>query len=305
MSKQSIEGLISAPFTPLREDGSLHLDRIPAVVEMLVNNGVKGMFVCGSTGEGPSLTTEERKTVAEAFVKAAAKRLLVFVHVGHNSIEEARQLAAHAQKIGADYVSATPPTYFKIQTVDMLINCLAHIASGAPELPLFYYNIPGLTGISLDMVSLLEKAGEKLPTLAGIKYTAPVIHDYQACLHAAGSRYDILYGTDEMLLSALATGAKGFIGSTYNFVARIYHELIDAFNRGDMEKAQQCQLLSVEMVRVIVRYGGLRAQKAMMQLTGTDCGPVRLPMQLLDKEEYRALEKDLRQIGFFEWANRP
>src|SRR5690606_14041772 len=121
----------------------------------------------GSTGEGPSLSGSERKQLAEAFVEASAKRLKVFVHVGHNSLEEARELAAHAQQIGADFVSATPPAYFKINTTRALADSLAMIASGAPELPMFYYHIPSLTGVGLDMVELLQISEKTIPTLAG------------------------------------------------------------------------------------------------------------------------------------------
>jgi N-acetylneuraminate lyase len=300
-----ITGLVAAPFTPMHADGSINFDKVPDVVNLLIDNKVKGMFVCGSTGEGPSLTTEERKQLAETFVKAANKQLKVFVHVGHNSITEARLLAEHAQQIGADYISATPSTYFKVDSVDLLVSCLQHISKGAPSLPLYYYNIPALTGISLDMVKLLERAGEVIPTFAGIKYTAPLIHDYQACLNFSNNKFDILYGTDEMLLSALATGAKGFIGSTYNFVAPLYYAIIEAFQKGNYKEAQQLQFISVEMVRIIVKYGGLRAQKAMMKLIGTDCGNVRLPLNPFKDHEYNLLETDLKNIGFFDWICRP
>src|ERR1044072_799429 len=300
-----ISGLLAAPFTPMYPDGSINFSKVPDVVNLLIDNKVKGMFVCGSTGEGPSLTTEERKQLAEAFVKAADKRLLVFVHVGHNSITEARQLAEHAQQIGADCISATPSTYFKVDSVDLLVQCLQEIAKGAPSLPLYYYNIPALTGISLDMVKLLEKAGEAIPSFAGIKYTAPLIHDYQACVNFSNNKYDILYGTDEMLLGALATGARGFIGSTYNFVAPLYSALMEEFKKGNVKEAQRLQYISVEMVRVIVKYGGLRAQKAMMKLIGLDCGNVRYPLSPFKEHEYKLLEADLRSVGFFDWICKP
>jgi len=304
-SLSHITGLLAAPFTPMHPDGTINFSKVPDVVNLLIDNKVKGMFVCGSTGEGPSLTTEERKQLAAAFVKAADKRLLVFVHVGHNSITEARQLAAHAREIGADCISATPSTYFKVDSVDLLVACLLEISKGAPDLPLYYYNIPGLTGIYLDMVKLLEKAGEAIPSFAGIKYTAPLIHDYQSCVNFNNNKFDILYGTDEMMLSALATGAKGFIGSTYNFVAPLYYALIEAFKNGDLKEAQRLQFISVEMVRVIVKYGGLRAQKAMMKLIGCDCGNVRYPLNPFAAHEYKLLETDLKNIGFFEWICKP
>lgn len=300
MNRKKMDGMVAATFTPMKADGTPDADKVQAMVERLARNGIKGIFVCGSTGEGPSLTSAERKLMAEAFVEAAKDKMQVFVHVGHNSVSEARELAAHAQRIGADYISATPPAYFKIQSVPVLIDCLAEIASGAPELPFYYYNIPALTGVGLDMTELLKSAGRALPTLAGIKYTTPLIHEYQACLNFEDKRYDLLYGTDEMLLSALAVGAKGFIGSTYNFAAPLYNRLIAAFKKGDLQTARDLQSRSVEMVRVIVRYGGLAAQKAMMNLAGFDCGPVRLPLKPLQAEELRSMEKDLEKIGFFD-----
>ena len=99
---KKIEGLLAAAFTPFHEDGSLNLGLIPALVDKLVNDGLKGIFICGSNGEGPNMTTEERMKVAEEFVKAANRRLLIIVHVGHSSIAESRILAAHAAEIGAD-----------------------------------------------------------------------------------------------------------------------------------------------------------------------------------------------------------
>lgn len=299
MTQQKTEGLIAATFTPMQANGGLDLNKIAPMVDNLIANGVKGIFICGSTGEGPSLTTAERKLLAEAFIQAAAKRIRVFVHVGHNSIAEAKDLAAHAQRSGADYISATPPCYFKIKSIQALEACLAEIASGAPELPLYYYNIPALTGADLDMAELLRRAEVSLPTLAGIKYTTPLIHEYQACLNFEHKKYDLLYGTDEMLLSALAAGAKGFIGSTYNFAAPIYRKLQYSFDHHDLDAAQNRQMKSVRMVQVINKYGGLPAQKAIMKLIGMDCGPVRLPLLKLKSGEFEAIERELREIDFF------
>ena len=92
---QKIEGLIAAAFTPFHEDGSLNLELIPSLVDKLVNDGLKGIFVCGSNGEGPNMTTDERMKVAEAFVKAARGRLMIIVHVGHSSIAESKILSAY------------------------------------------------------------------------------------------------------------------------------------------------------------------------------------------------------------------
>ncbi len=227
---KKMEGLIAAAFTPFHDDGSLNLEMIPSLVDKLVQDGVKGIFVCGSNGEGPNMTTQERMLVAQAFVTAAAKRLLIIVHVGHSCIAEAKVLAGHAEQIGADAFSSVSAFYFKPNSVETLVNCMAAIASAAPGLPFYYYHIPVLTGVGMDMLDFLKSAGPKIPNLAGIKYTAPTIHEFQSCLNFENGKFDILYGTDELLLPALAVGAKSAIGSTYTFAAPLYLKTMEAFS---------------------------------------------------------------------------
>jgi len=297
-----LTGMVAAVFTPMRPDGSLHLDPVGPIVDHLVGEGVGGLFACGSTGEGPSLSTEERLATAAAYVEAAAGRLPVVVHVGHTSLAEARTLAAHAQQIGASAVAAVAPYYFRPSSVENLVDCLAEITAAAPELPFYYYHIPGLTGVRLDMLELLRQAAERLPTLAGIKYTDATVDEFQTLLDFQDGRFDVLFGRDEMLLSGLAAGAGGAIGSTYNFAAPLYGRLIQAFRRGDLEVARRCQAQSVAMIRVLFRYGAMPAFKATMHLIGLDCGPPRLPKIPLTPDELTMLQSDLESIGFFTWA---
>jgi N-acetylneuraminate lyase len=303
MASMRLRGLIAAGFTPMSGDGSLDLDRIGPIVEQLLDDGVAGIYAVGSTGEGVSLTTDERQAVAAAYVAAVGGRRPVVIQVGHDSMVEARRLAAHARRIGATAISATPPTYFKPETLDVLIGCLAEITSGVPDLPFYYYHIPGRTGVNLDMVELLKAAGRRLPSLAGIKFSSPAVHEFQACMAVEDGRFDLLWGTDEMLLSGWSVGARGAVGSTYNFAAPLYRRLLDAFEGGDRAEATRCQLHSVDLVRAL--YGtsvGLTAFKAVMRMVGHDCGPTRLPLAPLGEERLAALEADLARIGFFEWG---
>ncbi len=297
-----LTGLIVATYTPMRSDYSIDLDAIGPMIDRLVAEGVKGLFVCGSTGEGVSLTTDERKQVAEAFVAAARGRVPVIIHVGHNSLHEARGLAAHAQRAGADFTSAVAPSYFHVGDVATLVDGIALVAAGAPELPFYYYHIPAMTGIDVDMVELLRHAGDRVDNLVGAKYTANTLHEYQACVAMEGGRFDVLYGYDELLLSSLAVGARGAVGSTYNIAAPLYRRIIDAFDAGDMEQARAEQLLAVEMIRTLSRYPFHPAVKAVMGMIGTPCGPCRLPLPPLGKADARQLREDLEVIGFFDWA---
>ncbi len=300
MKYKKITGLVSAPFTPFDEQGRLALDLIPPFVEHLVKSGVNGVFVCGSTGEGPSLSVTERREVAEAFVKASAGRLYVFVHVGHNSLSESVELAGHAQSIGADAISATPPSYFKIADSSTLVESMSKIAEAVPDLPFYYYHVPILTAVEMDILDFMAGAAAAIPNFAGMKYTAHKLYDFQACLTTYQADKSLFYGHDEMMLSALAVGAQGFIGSTYNFAAPIYRRLIEHFESGDMEGARRCQMQSIEMIRLIFKYGGLAPQKAIMQMIGVPCGPVRLPLKNMSAFDFGRFEAELSEIGFFE-----
>jgi N-acetylneuraminate lyase len=298
-----LSGLVAAAFTPMQPDGSLHLSMAKTMVDFLIRTGIKGLYVCGSTGEGPLLTTEERKATAAAYVEAAGGRLPVVVQVGHSSVTEARQLAAHAQQIGADAISAVPPYYFKPNSIDILIDCLAEIAGGAPKLPFYYYHVPLLTSVSLDPVELLSHVSAKVPTFAGIKYTAATIDELQTLIGMEGGRFDILFGRDEMMLSGLTAGAKGMVGSTFNFAAPLYCRLIEAFQRGDIDEARRWQELSVAMVRAIVRYRFHAGLKATVGLVGgPECGPNRLPIVPLTTQELASMRQELDAIGFFQWV---
>ena len=297
-----LTGLIAATYTPMHADGRLNLELVPAMVDYLAQVGVTGIYICGSTGEGMSLSGAERRAVAEAYVRVAKGRFKTIVQVGHNSLAEARELAAHAQEIGADVISAAAPSYFKVGSVEGLADCVAQIAAGAPRLPFYYYHIPALTGVALDMVTFLPLAAARTPNLAGMKYTAPTVFEFQPCLELDGGRFDCVWGCDEMLLSGLVAGARGAIGSTYNIAAPLYGRLIAAFERGDLVEARRLQLLSIHMIRTINHYPFHPAMKQILGMLGFECGPCRLPLPTVDAAQVAALRGEFETLGFFEWA---
>ncbi|MDP4300816.1 dihydrodipicolinate synthase family protein [Leptothrix discophora] len=296
-----LKGLVPATFTPMKEDGQIDLTKIPAIVDRLQGHGAGGLFVCGTTGEGASLSMAERMLTLEAHVGAADRRLPVIAHVAHTSLVEARELAAHAQRAGAAAISALPPFYFKPATLEQLVASMAEIASAAPELPFYYYHIPGFTGVSLDLVEFLRQAADRIPNLAGVKYTAPTLYEFQSCAAVLDGRFDLVFGVDEMLLAGLATGAQGAVGSTYNLAPRLYQAVMTHALAGNLAEARRLQLLSAHMVEAVKRYRPLPALKAMMAFIGHDCGPTRLPLQAMSATEKLALHRELDDIGFLEW----
>ena len=289
-------GLIAAPFTAMFGDGSLNLDMVGEQARALARGGVVGAFICGTTGEGLSLGTEERLELAEAWAEHRGN-LLLFVHVGHASLKDSQRLAAHAEEVGADAVSAMPSSPYPASLESAVQSC-AEMAAAAPTLPFFYYHIPSLSRVDVPMRHFLPKALDAIPTLAGVKFTFEDLMDYALCLGRYGNDLEMFFGRDELLLAGLSLGAKSAVGSTYNFAAPLYRRVMDAFAQGRMEEARAAQLDAQRLIGVMLEYPGLAALKAAMKLVGQDLGPVRLPSQALTSAQERELLSRLEALDF-------
>ena len=200
---ERIKGLIDAPFTPFYENGEVNLEPIEAYAKMLVKNGLQGVFINGSSGEGYMLTEEERMRLAERWVSVAPEGFKVIVHVGSCCVKASRMLAEHAQKIGAWGIGAMAPPFPKIGRIEELVKYIEEIAAGAPELPFYYYHIPAFNGAFLPMVKLLEAVDGRVPNFAGIKYTFESMYEYNQCRLYKNGKFDMLHGQDETILPCL------------------------------------------------------------------------------------------------------
>jgi N-acetylneuraminate lyase len=230
-----LHGLVAATHTPFGADGQLDLTAVETQAAHLVRSGVSAAFVGGTTGEGHSLSLADRLALAERWMAVAnGSPLRVVVHVGANCLADARTLAAQAERLGAAAIAALAPSYFKPQTLDALVECCRTVAGAAPALPFYFYDIPALTGVRFPMLDFLDVAAERIPTLAGIKFTSPDLMAYQRCLRSHGGRFDMLWGVDEYLLAFVALGGEGAVGSSYNFAAPVYLRMIAAFEDGDL-----------------------------------------------------------------------
>ena len=305
MHRFTLPGLTAAPFTPLKSDGTLNLAAISDYAALLAAQGVRGAFINGTTGEGASLTTTERKLVAEAWRRAAPADLAVIVHVGHNALGECLDLARHAAAIGCDAIATLAPTFFKPTGVANLIQFCAPIAAAAPELPFYYYHMPAMTGFHCSVADFLAQADASIPNLAGVKFTHEDLLDFGLSRQASGGKFDILHGRDETLLCGLALGATGAVGSPYNYAARHYLEIIASFERGDAPAARAAQFRVQRFIATLVRYGGgVVGGKALMAHCGLDCGPVRAPLISLTPASVASFVAELHAQDFFALAGR-
>jgi len=295
--------LVTATHSPFHADGSLAVETVPIQAAFLAANGIRTVFITGSTGESHSLTCEEKLMLYDAWEEAGkANGLFVIAHVGSNCLEEAKLLARRAGELGFRAISALAPAYYKPGNLAALIDCCASIAAEAPCTPFYYYDIPALTGVMLPMERFLLEAPASIPTLAGIKFTNPDLVSYRRSLDVAANRYDLPWGVDEMLLAGLATGARGGVGSTYNWAPQLYFDLIAAFALGDLAEARRLQSLSIAMIDAIAATGFLGTAKALMERLGVPVGPARLPLKNPSAEQVDALMDRLLDLGFEQWG---
>ena len=302
---EKIIGLIDAPFTPFDAQGEVNLQPIPAYAAMLKKNGLKGVFINGSSGEGYMLTDEERMRLAEAWMAAAPDDFKVIVHVGSCCLKSSKALAAHAQSIGAWGVGAMAPPFPKIGRIEELVAYCEEIAAAAPNLPFYFYHIPAFNGAFLPMVDILKAVDGRIPNFAGIKYTFESIYEYNQCRLYKNGKYDMLHGQDETILPSLAMGgAQGGIGGTTNDNGRCLTGIIDAWKAGDLDKARELQNFAQDVINVICHYrGNIVGGKRIMKLIGLDLGKNRTPFRNMTDDEEAAMRAELEAIDFFNKCN--
>ena len=271
-------------------------------------------LVAGTTGEGVTMSVNERKQVLEAWIQASkGKDVHVIAHVGSEALSDVKELTLHAVASGAVAIAAMPTSFFKPNDIEAILRYFEIISNLAPKTPLYYYHLAIKTGVFIRCDKLLIRVAElqkegKLLNFRGIKYSDADLHILSNCLALHNGMFDCLYGKDEQFLGAWAMGCKGAVGSTYNYMGRTYNRMIEAANKGDMVTAlaeQRKAQLGVDLLYNSADYGHPAAHvgKAIMSLRlgGKYCGPPRAPMVAVTPAGMEKLKADLTKLGFFDW----
>jgi len=303
MPSFKFSGLCTATHTPFHADGSLNLSVIEKQAAFLRSKGITSVFIGGTTGESSSLTAAERAALNDSWaVIGPAHGIDVIVHVGANCLTEAAQLAAHAERNQAKAVSMIAPSYFKPRTMADLVASCAMVAKAAPLTPFYYYDIPGMTGISgFPVDEFLKAASPIIPNLAGVKYSNADLEAMRRAQPLEGGRFDLPFGVDERFLLALRAGATAGVGSTYNFNAGPLLRTMAAHAKGDDALAEAEQAKVQPVVDILAKRGYMGAAKALMTYLGVPLGPARLPNGNPDAAETKKMIGELEAIGFFSW----
>jgi N-acetylneuraminate lyase len=287
-------GVFPALLTPLTDQDGVDTAALCELTEFLLSRGVNGFYLCGSTGEGLLLTEQERCLVAETVVRQVRGRAPVVAHVGALATSVAERLAGHAREAGADAVASIPPFYYAVGRAGIEAH-YRRIAQAA-GLPLYLYNIPVATQVSLDVHLIRELLHDGV--ICGLKYTSYDQLGFREIVELCGDGLNLLAGPDEMLLPFLLMGAHGGIGTTYNLVPELFVELYAAWAASDVQKAKQVQYQIDRIILAIRSYGVVPAVKAAMRLRGIDCGGPRMPLVPLTAEQMEQLKCDLDAVGF-------
>lgn len=278
MDVKKYQGIFPALYACYDEDGKVSPDRVKALTKYLMDKGVKGLYVGGSSGECIYQGKEDRKKTLEAVMEAAKGKLVIIAHVACNNTEDSQELAAHAESLGVDAIASIPPIYFHLPDY-AIAKYWNDISDAAPNTDFIIYNIPQLAGVSLTINLLREM--KKNPRVIGVKNSSMPVQDIQLFRDEG---VIVFNGPDEQLVSGLAMGAVGGIGGTYGAMPEVYLKIFGLFSQGKTEEAREVQNAACRIIyKMCSAHGNMYAViKEVIRLQGgPDVGGVKAPLAQL------------------------
>ena len=285
------QGIIPAFYACYEDDGEISPERVETLTKHLIEKGVKGVYVGGSSGECIYQSVEERKIVLEHVMKAAEGKLTVIAHVACNNTSDSKKLAAHAQALGVDVIAAIPPIYFHLPEY-AIAEYWNDISSAAPDTDFVIYNIPQLAGVALTMPLFREM--KKNPRVAAVKNSSMPVQDIQMFKMEGGKGFVVFNGPDEQLVSGLAMGADGGIGGTYGVMPELYLRIKELTDVGKIEEAREIQYAADEIIYGMCScHGNMYAViKEILRIReNLNIGGVRKPLPEIIPEDMKQIKK--------------
>ena len=274
------QGIFPAFYACYEDNGPVSPARTRALAKYLLEKGVKGLYVGGSSGECIYQGVEERKTILENVMAEVGGKMTIIAHVACNNTADSQELARHAESLGVDAIASIPPIYFHLPPYG-IAQYWNDISAAAPNTDFIIYNIPQLAGVALNVPLLKEML--KNPRCIGVKNSSMPTQDIQMWKDEGGADFVVMNGPDEQFISGLAMGATGGIGGTYAVMPELFQKVYDLYQAGEMKLAAEIQN---EICRIIYKmcsaHGNLYAvMKAILKKHGMDIGSVRKPLPAL------------------------
>jgi 4-hydroxy-tetrahydrodipicolinate synthase len=293
--KPLFEGILPAIITPFDVEGNVDFDLLRDIVRFQIDKGVHGFFVCGTVGEGPLMSIEQRKSVAEAVVREAKGKVPVIVHVGTTNTAESVELAKHAESIEANAVGAVTPYFFKPDLEGLIMHY--RLISEAVRVPTFVYNIPQQTGFNLTPEIFRKLCS--IENIHGIKDSSGSLSQIQEIIETAPKHVTVINGADDILLAALLVGVNAEISGVANVAPEILVELYENFREGNYKKALELQRKTNVLRRILYEWSSIPSIKAALELRGIKAGMPKKPLRPLKQEEISRLKDKLKALGLF------
>lgn len=283
-------GVIPAMLTPFHADETLDIEGAKKLTSYLIAQGIGGLYLTGSTGEGFLMESDERKAFVEAVLEENAGRVPIIVHVGAISTRASEELARHAAKAGADAISSVPPIYWKFSN-DEIERYYADLVQAA-GIPMVVYNIALAGLVSFDMLVRLGS----VEGVQGLKYTSATLYDVFRIKQELGETFMVYSGSDELAISGLAFGADGIIGSTYNVLAGLFVPIWNLMQEGRMDEARAMQKKANRLIFTLLKHNLMPSLKQTLTFAGLPGGVARRPFTHLSANEAEALKNDYAAI---------
>jgi N-acetylneuraminate lyase len=292
---QKYRGIIPAFYACYDDEGGISVERTKKFTQYLMDKGVKGLYVCGSSGECIYQGLEERKRTLEAVMEVAKGKITIIAHVGCNNTADSQELAAHAESLGVDAIASIPPIYFHLPD-HAIAQYWNDISAAAPNTDFVIYNIPQLAGVALSL-PLYQQMLEN-PRVIGVKNSSMPVQDIQMFKDIAGEDCVVFNGPDEQLVSGLAIGADGGIGGTYAVMPELYLKIKELVEKGDVATARDAQNHANRIIyKMCSCHGNLYAvMKEILKHKGMDLGGVRKPLTSVIEEDQSTIEECMWMI---------
>lgn len=277
MTNEKFKGIIPAFYACYDEAGEVSGERTKALSLYLLEKGVKGLYVGGSSGECIYQNLEERKATLEYVAESVGGKLTLIAHVGAPSTRESVELAKYAEELGYDALSAIPPIYFKLP--ESSIYRYWNDIMEASSLPFIIYNIPQTTGYNLSL-NLFAKLIENKKVI-GVKNSSMPALDIERFKAAGGEEFIVFNGPDEQYVSGRLIGADSGIGGTYAAMPELYLKAEEYVSTGNFAKARSIQKDINDLIIALCSTNGnmYSVIKETLKLRGVDCGSVRAPLE--------------------------
>ncbi|WP_020059085.1 4-hydroxy-tetrahydrodipicolinate synthase [Bacillus sp. 123MFChir2] len=284
--------IATAMVTPFDKNGNIDFAKTTKLVNYLIDNGTTSIVVGGTTGESPTLTSEEKVALYHHVVSVVDKRVPVIAGTGSNNTHASVELTKKAEEVGVDAIMLVAPYYNKPSQEGMYQH-FKTIAEST-KLPIMLYNVPGrsIVQISVDTVVRLSQ----IPNIVAIKDAGGDVLTMTEIIEKTDDDFAVYSGDDGLTLPAMAIGAKGIVSVASHIIGNEMQDMITAFQTGDMKTAQKLHQLLVRVTNALFMAPSPTPVKTALQIVGLDVGSVRLPLLPLTEEERTQLLEVIQSI---------